>query len=545
MRTRGSSSGRALKLSLLLAGLAGVVAILSSLRPAAADHLCPATGSPFGPFNIETYEALDYRNTYARTMELASYNALFPEQPSFALPGLESGGRSAGSGQIVNPYIPPVLLKAIAWLESGWAQASYDPLVQYGEVGPVLASHDCGYGIMQVTSGMQNVSGVPNLEQAMIGGHYAFNVARGARILAEKWNAGPDYRPLVGARNPYLIEDWYYALWGYNGFAFKNHPLNPDYSSARVPFSCGPDGDGYGHDRSQYPYQELVMGCAARPALRAGSQLWSPQEVHLPNLSDPQFAGPLSLANWDPCVYELSCAPMDMPTPNTNHQDPTALTVERSQVIGTPAFGFSQGQFGFAAAPGQQVSAQLTVSNSGSGLLAWKAVSSAPWLWISRAQDVALAPDLGERPSLLTLNVNTTSLPPGDSVATITFESLYASGAPATVQVTVSISGTPAPTLPAGARIWGDADCGGTPTIGDSQKTARALIGLAVSQEPGCPGIGAPVTVDGVPRVWGDVDCGGGASIGDAQKLARALIGLPPVQAEGCPAVGQVVALAV
>ena len=190
-------------------------------------------------------------------------------------------------------------------------------------------------------------------------------------------------------------------------------------------------------------------------------------------------------------------------------------------------------------------SAQLTVSNSGSGLLAWKASSSAPWLWISRAQDVALAPDLGERPSLLTLNVNTTSLPPGDSVATITFESLYASGAPATVQVTVSISGTPAPTLPAGARIWGDADCGGTPTIGDSQKTARALIGLAVSQEPGCPGIGGPVTVDGVPRVWGDVDCGGGASIGDAQKLASALIGLPPVQAEGCPAVGQVVALAV
>ena len=58
--------------------------------------------------------------------------------------------------------IPPVLLKAIAWIESGWAQASYDPPVQYGQVGPVLSSHDCGYGIMQVTSGMQNVSGVPN-----------------------------------------------------------------------------------------------------------------------------------------------------------------------------------------------------------------------------------------------------------------------------------------------------------------------------------------------------------------------------------------------
>ena len=55
---------------------------------------------------------------------------------------------------------------------------------------------------MQVTSGMQNLTGIPNLDQAMIGGHYAFNIARGARILAEKWNLAPEFRPDRGQPRP-------------------------------------------------------------------------------------------------------------------------------------------------------------------------------------------------------------------------------------------------------------------------------------------------------------------------------------------------------
>src|SRR3990172_8717463 len=222
-------------------------------QTARASRLCSATGSAAGPFPFEAYEAADYRNTYARSLELAGFNQLFPEHEGFALPRLESGDRAAGSSQTVDPYIPPVILKSIAWIESGWAQASYDPLVQYGEVGPALISHDCGYGIMQVTSGMQNVTGVPNLDQVMIGGHYAFNMARGARILADKWNMAPEFRPVVGNRDPNIIENWYFALWGYNGFAFKNHPLNPVYDPNRAPYTCV-------EDRAGYPYQELVLG---------------------------------------------------------------------------------------------------------------------------------------------------------------------------------------------------------------------------------------------------------------------------------------------
>ena len=179
---------------------------------------------------------------------------------------------------VMEPYIPPTILKAIGWVESGWSQAALS--VPYGAIGPALISHDCGYGIMQVTSGMQNTTGWPSQEQLMTGAHYAYNIARGARILADKWNLAPEERPIVGDRNPAVIEDWYYAIWGYNGFAFQNHPFNPRFPAwPRTPYSCGPFDDGFGHDRSAYPYQELVYGCMGHPPERDDLLLWEPQEI--------------------------------------------------------------------------------------------------------------------------------------------------------------------------------------------------------------------------------------------------------------------------
>ncbi len=389
-----------------------------------AHHLCGATGSPLGAFDLQTYEAADYRNVYARTMELAGFNQLFPELGTFALPGVE--------GVQPSPYIPPVLLKSIAWLESGWAQGSYDPLVPYGEIGPVLSSHDCGYGIMQITSGMQNVSGVPNLDQAMIGGHYAFNIARGARILAEKWNLAPEYRPVVGSRNSQTLEDWYYALWGYNGFASKNHPLTHDPN--RAPYLC--DGT---QPRSNYPYQELVFGCVAHPPVRGGSPLWPAQPVSLPNLADPAFAG---LANWDAfnaCVADASqCWKMNMPTPSPSNTDPTSPSLPRSQVIGTPSVALSTGSILLVAqSGGQSPNQSFAIGNGGSGLLAWRLTTSAPWLRLSHIQGVSLGADLGYRDQTITLYADASSLLPGTHTARITLESLYGTGAGATVEVTL------------------------------------------------------------------------------------------------------------
>ncbi len=408
----------------------------ASGRPPVVEgsHLCGATGSPFGPFDFETYEAADYQVVYAKTMALAGHNKLFPELSSFLVPPLESGNRAAGSSQPVAPYIPPVLLKSIAWLESGWAQGSYDPLVQYGEVGPTLVSHDCGYGLMQVTSGMQNVTGLPTLDQAMIGGHYAFNIARGARILADKWNHAPEWRPIVGNRDPHVIENWYYALWAYNGFAFKNHPLNPDLDPKRPAYIC--DGT---QPRSDYPYQELILGCVVHPPVRGGQPLWTAQAVHLPDLANPAFSGPLKIANWAPCSQNLQCAPMDIPTPNPSHIDATASPASRATVVGSPAMSVSKGQLTFVTIPPTvNGDADVMIKNTGTGVLAWRATTTASWLKVSRYEGVALGSDLESLASTVTISTRTEQLPPGVYTADVKIESLYGSPTAKTIAVTVN-----------------------------------------------------------------------------------------------------------
>ncbi|MCJ7509457.1 MAG: hypothetical protein MUP14_01025, partial [Dehalococcoidia bacterium] len=55
--------------------------------------LCPATGSPLGPFNVISYDPEDYRTVYNQTFELAAANALFPGDPYFSVPLLETGPR--------------------------------------------------------------------------------------------------------------------------------------------------------------------------------------------------------------------------------------------------------------------------------------------------------------------------------------------------------------------------------------------------------------------------------------------------------------------
>ena len=413
-----------------------LVAFHSGARPAGATHLCGNTGSSQGPFDLRAYEDGNWRTTYSRTLVLAGHDDLFPDVSGFALPRLETGGRSAGSGQLTSPYIPPTLLKAIAWIESSWAQADYS--VPYGAVGPALISHDCGYGIMQITSGMQNTSGAPNLEQAMIGGHYALNIARGARILAEKWNAAPTYRPIVGNRDRTIVENWYYAVWSYNGFSFKNHPLNPGFSLPRPVYRC--DGS---QPRSNYPYQELIFGCVVNPPIVGGQALWSPQAVSLPSLSDTAF----NLANWNSCSIDRNCAAMDLATPNPSHTDPTNTSLTRSQVIGSPALRVSAANIELAAVHGDKSQpVSLTIANSGSGVLNVRISPSNSWLKVSRRQGVSLGSDLGTKNFTVTVRGVAGSLPVGTHNATIKVQSLYPPTTK-TVNVTFRVFNLPDGTL--------------------------------------------------------------------------------------------------
>ncbi len=408
---------------LVLVVAAGSLAVAPSPPSTShATHGCASAGSPAGPFDLLAYEAADWRTTYRKTLEFAAFNQLFPELSSFALPPVETGPRSAGSSSTVDPYAPPVLLKAIAWIESGsWMKGGWqmaDASVDYGEVGPPLVSHSCAYGIMQVLSGMQNTGSVPTLDQVSIGSHYGFNIARGARILAEKWNYAPTFRPIVGSRNPSLIEDWYYAIWSYHGFTWTNHPLNPNYSLSRGVYRC--DGT---QSRSSFPYQELVLGCVANPPVVGGTPLWDPQPVTLPNLADPAF----SLANWNACSGSYQCSGMDIGTPSPSHTDSTGASGNRTAAIGLPALSVNPLNIILMTAPGgQSEPVTITIANSGTGPLAWRLSPGSSWMRYSpRFNGIVLGSDIGSQPSSVTLWADASGLPPSTYTSEIRISSLY------------------------------------------------------------------------------------------------------------------------
>jgi hypothetical protein len=438
-----------------------------------------------------TYEGSQDRALYRNAVDLAAFNMLLPGDTYFGLPPLETGLRGSRTTS-ASASIPPALLKAIAWIESSFTQASQQ--VPYEAIGAALVSFDCGHGIMQVTSGMTTPlgeRGYASPQQALVATHFAYNIARGTTILADKWNSAPEDKPIAGTdtgSDPAIIENWYFAVWGYNGFTGpganrSNHPMDPIYGTwPRVAYSCGPSSDGLGHNRGNYPFQELIFGCASHPPQVNGANLWTPQPADLPDLNDPRWREPLKLENFvypydkmdiptprqpvggyqaapatasTPTPYPPGYTPptpfsypyaVPTPTPHpvalvtpqvssapagaVGHRDSTQKpsTALRAAMFGAPGLSVSTPNIRISYSPetGAQ-SATLTISNTGTGILSWMAVPSASWVVPSPVAGVAVGPDLScahsspcERSATVTVSVDPTRLPPGTNQATLT-----------------------------------------------------------------------------------------------------------------------------
>ncbi len=381
-----------------------------------------------------TYETMESREAYMIGAELAGYNLIAPDDPFFGTPRVEVGVRS-GRSVAEEPYVPPTLLKAIGWIESSITQADWN--TGFGAVGPALISFDCGHGIMQITSGMTSPldGGWPSTQQSLVATHYLYNIARGAAILVANWNASPAFRPIAGTDtggDPTIAENWYFAVWSYNGFTGpgarrSNHPLDPVYGAwPRTGYSCGPLDDGYGHSRGNYPYQELVFGCAARPPSVDDQQLWTPLPLSLPDLNDELWGGPLSLDNWSLCSVQRDCAAMDIPSPLPSHTDATLRPGAGVVAVlqGSPTLWVSHTSV-------DQVVNQVTISNTGDGLLAWRAKPEPSWISLDKQAGVALGPDVPcnagapcERVPTLTITVDAARAPPSGQDGWVDIESL-------------------------------------------------------------------------------------------------------------------------
>jgi hypothetical protein len=370
------------------------------LIPAPGEHVPAVRACAFAEAPT-TYETTEDRLLYMQAMDLAGHDALFPNDNFFSQRSIDVGTRQDRRGDD-NVYVPPTLLKAISWIESVTTQGA--AALPFGAIGPALVSFDCGYGIGQVTSGMTAPLGEnsqPNDEQALVATHFAYNIGRGAAILIDKWNSAPESRPVVGIdtnSDPKLVENWYYAVWSYNGFTGpganrSNHPADPIYGSwPRTPYSCGPANDGLSHNRAHHPYQELVYGCMAHPPRVKGNDLWRPLEATLPDLQNPYWGTPLDLSN-----FRAPYANMDIPTPKPAHEDRTdrPSASVRAQVLGKPDLGVDKAIALVNVRPGKSASpTEVRITNRGTGIVPWRVSANKSWVTFSSLAGVAVGDDL-------------------------------------------------------------------------------------------------------------------------------------------------------
>ena len=412
----------------LIAGL-GIWLSLGASTVQAAPASCPYSGGG-PPFTIESYEADESRQLYLDTLQLAAANQLFPDDPEFRLPALKVGQLRVASPAAT---IPPQILYAVAWVESKIAQAAWE--VDWGDLGAVKLSFDCGYGIMQITSSINNDGGLPSRYEALVGSHFAYNIAAGARILAEKWNQ-PLF-PIVGEHEPSYIESWYYALWAYNGWAGVNHPQHPSKPAARGVYGCDEDR------RVQFTYQELVLGCVINPPQVNGVPLWDALEIELPDLAALGANGmPLSLdvfyAGRDAIHVEIDpaapFAAMNMPLPagasiRQAATDHTAAAA-RAAIVGQPQARVGDPVLEISSTELTSGHVPLTIHNDGTGLLAWRVVAVPGWLELGAQAGVALGSGYGSapEPSRLLISASASGVPEGTHRGQIRLEFHYPNG---------------------------------------------------------------------------------------------------------------------
>ncbi|HEY8910182.1 MAG TPA: transglycosylase SLT domain-containing protein [Desulfosporosinus sp.] len=145
---------------------------------------------------------------------------LVPARPVMAAADQKAYYKGIGEKieDMANKYnIPPVLLKAVVWMESGWKQYKLDPSTGRPLTDqPLIGNDGVGIGIMQISDyDPDDTVTVDKLKNDI-----NYNLEIGCQILNQKLRANPK----IGNGDRDVLENWYFAVWGYNCWGSRNNP---------------------------------------------------------------------------------------------------------------------------------------------------------------------------------------------------------------------------------------------------------------------------------------------------------------------------------
>jgi hypothetical protein len=130
-------------------------------------------------------------------------------------------------GAVGAPHVSAAILHGIGYVETNWHQfntSSYD--VNGEPIGSPVESFDGGWGQYQQTWGMPPQCVSANncrSDVAKVENDQSYNIGTGVSALISAWNGTAGVASNSDPNDPYKANDWFFAVWAYNG-AYGNNP---------------------------------------------------------------------------------------------------------------------------------------------------------------------------------------------------------------------------------------------------------------------------------------------------------------------------------